>query len=129
MGTDALSNITIGTTATWRATGLSRSQIATLAQSGELVRMRHGVYATAGIVAQARADPGLAHALHVASATATRTHKGAASHHSAARIHGLDLLRNPADGTVTLTVPRGLATGPPAGRALFTMSPNSRTST
>jgi hypothetical protein len=112
MGTDALSNITIGTTATWRTTGLSRSQISRLVQSGELVRLRHGVYATAGIVAQAQADPGLAHALHVASATATRTHKGVASHHSAARIHGLDLLRKPADGTVTVTVPPGTRNGP-----------------
>jgi hypothetical protein len=112
MGTDALSNITIGTTATWRAAGISESRLATLVRTGELIKIRYGVYATAAILAEAKADPRLAHALHVASATVTRTHKGAASHHSAAQIHGLDLLRKPADGIVTLTVPPGTRNGP-----------------
>jgi hypothetical protein len=48
--------------------------------------------------------------VEVAAATA-RTRKGVASHHSAARIYGLDLLREPADGTVTLTVPPAARTG------------------
>jgi predicted transcriptional regulator of viral defense system len=116
MGTDALGKLNVGTAATWHAAGLSRAQLAWLAETGELVRVRYGVYATARILARAQGDPGLAHALQVAAARAARTHKGVASHHSAALMHGLDLLRKPADGTVTLTVPPGTRNGP-SGRA------------
>jgi hypothetical protein len=112
----ALSKINVGTAATWRAAGLSRTHLARLAQAGELVRIRYGVYATARIVAEAQADPRLGHALQVAAVTAIRTHKGVASHHSAAQMHGLDLLSKPPDGTVTLTVPPGTHNGP-FGRA------------
>ncbi len=116
MGTDALSKISIGTAATWRAAGLSKTRLAALVRTGELVRIRHGVYATASIVAKTQADPRLATALRIATVMAAGTHKGVASHHSAAQIHGLDLLRKPPDRTVTLTVPPGTRTGP-YGRA------------
>ena len=109
--TTALSKISVGTMATWRAAGLSRTHLARLTQAGELVRIRHGVYATARIVAEAQADPRRGHALRVAAVTATRTRKSVASHHSAAQMHGLDLLSKPPDGTVTLTVPPGTPNG------------------
>jgi hypothetical protein len=109
MRTDALSKISIGTAATWRAAGLSETRLARLARSGELVKVRYGVYATAAILARAENDPRIGHAIEVAAATARN--KGVASHHSAARLHGLDLLSKPPAGTVTLTVPRGTHTG------------------
>lgn len=111
MGTDALSEISIGTAATWQAAGLSGTRLAALVRAGDLVRIRYGVYATAGILATAQTDPRLGHALEVAAATA-RTHKGVASHHSAAQMHGLDLLHKPSAGTVTLTMPPGTRGGP-----------------
>lgn len=56
-------------------------------------------------------DLRLAHALQVAAVRATGKGKGVASHYSAARIHGLDLLTQPSNAAVTLTVPRGARTG------------------
>jgi Transcriptional regulator, AbiEi antitoxin len=109
MGTDALSKINIGTAATWQAAGISETRLARLVRSGELVKIRHGFYATAVILAKAENDPRLGHAIEVAAATARN--KGIASHHSAAQLHGLDLLRKPTAGTVTLTVPPGTHTG------------------
>ncbi|WP_300612154.1 type IV toxin-antitoxin system AbiEi family antitoxin domain-containing protein [Trebonia sp.] len=109
---DAFSKIDIGTTATWRAAGVTRARLARLVQTGELVRIRHSVYATARILAAAETNPQLGHALQVAAVLATRTRKGVASHHSAARMHGLDLLRRPPDAAVTFTVPPGTRKGP-----------------
>jgi hypothetical protein len=110
MGTDAFSNMTIGTAAAWRAAGVSESRLATLVRSGELIKIRYGVYATAAILAEAKADPRLQHAVEVGAATA-RTEKGVASHQSAAQLHGLNLLHRPAAGMVTLTMPPGTRTG------------------
>lgn len=73
--------------------------------------MRHGVYATGTILAAAETDPCQRHALAVAAVTAARPRGGVASHHSAAMIHGMDLLKRPPDGTVTLTVPPGTRSG------------------
>ena len=112
MGTDALSKLNVGAAATWHAAGMSRAQLTQLTAAGDLVRIRYGIYATARIIERAQRDPCLAHALEVAAVTAARTHKGVASHHSAAQMHGLDLLRKPTDGTVTLTVPPGTHNGP-----------------
>jgi hypothetical protein len=111
----ALSKMDVGTAATWRAAGLSETGLIALVRAGELVKVRYGVYATAGFLARAEADPCLRHGLEVVAAT-TRTRKGIASHHSAARMLGLNLLNPPADGTVTLTVATGTRTGP-YGRA------------
>ncbi|HMD93841.1 MAG TPA: type IV toxin-antitoxin system AbiEi family antitoxin domain-containing protein [Trebonia sp.] len=127
MGTDTLSNITIGTTATWRAAGVSESRLSTLVRNGELVKIRYGVYASAAILAEAKTDPRLHHAVEVAAATA-RTDRGVASHQSAAQLHGLNLLHRPAAGMVTLTMPPGTRTGDTAAPTWFTMSPNSRIS-
>ncbi len=99
----------------WRAAGVSRAQFAKMVAVGELVRIRYGAYATAGIVAEAAENPALSHALHVAGARC-RIHGGVASHHSAALMRGFSLLNEPPDGTVTLTVPPGTRTGP-YGRA------------
>jgi hypothetical protein len=109
--TDTLSKIRIGTAATWRGGGISGKRLATLVRTGELVKIRYGVYATASIIARAEADPCFAHALQVFAVRAIGTRKAVASHHSAAQMHGLDLLHKPSAETVTLTMPRSNRTG------------------
>jgi predicted transcriptional regulator of viral defense system len=111
----ALSKMDVSTAAGWRAAGLSETRLTALIREGELVKVRYGVYATASFLARAETDPCLRHGLEVVAAT-TRTRKGVASHHSAARMLGLDLLNGPQNGTVTLTVPSGTRIGP-YGRA------------
>jgi hypothetical protein len=113
-----LSKLDVGTLATWQAAGLTKRQLYTLVESGQLVRIRHGAYATGSILARAEKDPGLRHAIDVTAIMATRMHKGIASHHSAAQLHGLRLLTQPPDGTVTLTVPPGSRTGRHAARII-----------
>jgi hypothetical protein len=95
----------------WRAAGISPARLTTLMRAGELVRIRHGVYATRTVVTATEANPPRRHALEVAAVTAARPRGGVASHHSAALIHGLALLNRPPEGTVTLTVPPGTHTG------------------
>jgi Transcriptional regulator, AbiEi antitoxin/Protein of unknown function (DUF559) len=104
---DTLRKMDVGTTARWRAAGLSERQLYSLTKSGQLVKIRHGVYATSGVMARAETDPGLRHALNVAAVRDTRTEKGVASHQSAARLLRLSLLNAPPPETVTLTVPPG----------------------
>jgi hypothetical protein len=104
---DALRKIDIGTTARWRAAGLSVRRLYSLTHSGQLVKIRHGVYATSSVMARAETDPGLRHALDVAAVRDTRAGQGVASHHSAAQLLKLNLLNAPSPGTVTLTVPPG----------------------
>jgi predicted transcriptional regulator of viral defense system len=115
---DTLSKIDVGTIATWQAAGLTKRQLYTLVESGHLVRIRHGAYATRGVLTRAETDPGLRHAVDVSAIMATRMHRGVASHHSAAQLHGLRLLKQPPDGTVTLTVPPGSRTGRHAARVI-----------
>jgi hypothetical protein len=94
----------------WLATGLSRRELARQVASGELVRIRYGTYARASLVAAAAADPVLALALDVANAVAGLP-RAVASHQSAARLRGLDLLNGPPDGPVHITVPPGTRVG------------------
>jgi hypothetical protein len=104
---DALRKMDVGTTARWRAAGLSVRQLYSLTTSGQLVKIRHGVYATSSVMARAETDPGLRHALDVVAVRDTRAGKTVASHHSAAQLLKLNLLNAPSPGTVTLTVPPG----------------------
>jgi predicted transcriptional regulator of viral defense system len=115
---DTLSKLDVGTLATWQAAGLTKRQLYTLVESGHLVKIRHGAYATRGVLTRAETDPGLRHAVDVTAIMATRMHRGVASHHSAAQLHGLRLLKQPPDGTVTLTVPPGSRTGRHAARVI-----------
>jgi hypothetical protein len=107
----------------WRARGISPPLLRSLVRSGELIRMRQGVYATKRAADWAGADPVRAHALKVLAAMATAGGAGAtgatgvaggvsgasgnavASYHSAALLHRLSLLTSPAPATVTLTLP------------------------
>jgi hypothetical protein len=112
----------------WRAKGITPPLLRALVRDGQLIRLRHGVYATKRAVDWAGDDPVRAHVLAVMAATATVGGNGSggdtgdtgnaghavASYQSAARLHHLSLLTTPASkdkdkdkdkDTVTLTLP------------------------
>lgn len=99
---DAIRKNRIWTTAEWRASGLTTRQLRTLVRSGDLVRVRYGVYATKRAVIAAEGNQRRAQTLQVAAVVAAVGRDTVASHHSAAAIHGLDLLNQPQQ-LVTLT--------------------------
>ena len=103
----AMRKNTVGTVREWRVSGITPAQFRSLTRAGDLVRVRHGVYATRRAVESADSDPCQEHALRVAAARACIGHTGVASHQSAAVLHGIDLLQSPADHTVWLTRPPG----------------------
>jgi Protein of unknown function (DUF559)/Transcriptional regulator, AbiEi antitoxin len=115
---DTLSKRIVDTTASWQAAGVNAKQLRSLVRSGALVPVRRGVYATAAAVAFAAGSPCRSHALHVVGATLTAGRDSIASHQSAARIHGLDLLRPVPDNVVTLTRPPSRRTGRPGSRGI-----------
>ncbi len=104
-GLDTICKPLVRTTAKWRAAGLSARQMRSLLRSGDLIRMRHVVYATRSAVAWAMDYPRRRHALEVLAVTASVGRDSVASHHSAALIHGLDTLTPAPAGVVTLTRP------------------------
>jgi Protein of unknown function (DUF559) len=89
----------------WRAEGVSPALMRSLIRSGQLVRMRQGVYATTFAVDWAGGDPVRVHVLTVLAAKATVGRNAVASYHSAALIHRLSLLKAPPKGAVALTLP------------------------
>lgn len=52
---DSLHGIIVGSAADWHAAELSRNRLESLVGAGQLVRVRHGAYATASILAKATA--------------------------------------------------------------------------
>jgi very-short-patch-repair endonuclease len=88
--------------AEWREAGLTQAQLRALTRSGDLVRVWHAVYATRSAVEWSKLSDARGHALLVLAAAASVGRDSVASHHSAARIHGLDLFPVPQD-IVTLT--------------------------
>jgi predicted transcriptional regulator of viral defense system len=96
----------VGTTAEWAKAGISSERLRTLTRRGELVRLRRGIYATAGAVAATAGDKARRHALEVRAILAL-AHGTVASHESATLVHGLPLLHEPTAGTVSLTRPAG----------------------
>lgn len=89
----------------WNAIGVPPHLVRSLTASGDLVRMRQGVYATRVAVQWAGTDATRGHVLRVLAARATVGHHAVASHQSAALLHRLDLLNPLPEGTVTLTLP------------------------
>jgi very-short-patch-repair endonuclease len=89
----------------WNAIGVPPHLVRSLTASGDLVRVRRGVYATRVAVQWAGTDATRCHVLRVLAARATVGPHAVASHHSAALLHRLDLLNSPPERTVTLTVP------------------------
>jgi very-short-patch-repair endonuclease len=104
---DAIRESFVGSSAHWRAAGVTAKQMRSLIRSGLLTQVRRGVYATKHAMDIAAKDPSQAHALRVAAVrVAVRVAAGndvVASHHSAALLHGLDLLKEAPGTVVTLT--------------------------
>ena len=88
------------------AAGLSWDDVRGLKRRGVLVPLGWGVYARAG--AKAACGPAGTYALRAAAAVATAGPSAVASHHSAALIHGLELLGRQA-AAVAVTRPPGAA--------------------
>ena len=88
--------------------GVSPDRVRALVRRGVLVPVGHGAYARAALMA--RMDPGGQQALRVASVLeAAGSGQYAGSHHSAAVIHGLDLLARQPPALVAVTHPPGSA--------------------
>jgi AbiEi antitoxin C-terminal domain len=104
---DSLS-INVGGMRAWLAAGLTMGQFRSRVRTGELVRLRRGVYATPKFARQAEENAALRHVVQVAAATNAQYTRGAvASHQSAALLHGIDLFEKPAASVVWLTRPPG----------------------
>lgn len=91
--------------AEWREVGVTPARLRVLVRAGDLVLLRRGVYATRKAVDGAGGDPRRVHALKVAAVRAAVGEDAIASHHSAGRILGLDMMDPPTADTVTLTRP------------------------
>lgn len=82
--------------------------------------VRRGAFATRPAAVAAGRDPCRAHALQVAAVRASVGPDAVGSHHSAALIHGFDLLKRPAPQLVTLTCrPRRRRRSRPAAGIVF----------
>lgn len=112
---DAVRRVGVRTMAEWLATGLSRWRFEKLVETGSLVRIRYGVYATAVTVKEAKRDPRLQHAVRATAARAATGRDSVASHQSAALLHGVALLGKPRPEQVTLTRSAGTRKGRPSG--------------
>jgi very-short-patch-repair endonuclease len=99
---DAVRKSKVAAVADWRALGITENRLKSLVHSGALVRVRRGVYATRAAVDYAAVNPRRGHALLVAAVGSAIGRDAVASHQSAARVHGINLLDPPAN-TVTLT--------------------------
>ena len=99
----------VASTAWWQAHGVSAKRRRSLARSGDLIRVRHGVFATRAALDWAADDPVRQHAIRALALRQVASRAAVASHQSAATLHRLALLKSPPAGLVTLTLP-------PAGR-------------
>lgn len=100
-----LSKSMVATAHGWHTAGVSPKMLRRLARSGDLVRMRQGVYATRRAVEWASDDPVCNHVLHAMAVRAWVGRDAVASYHSAATLHRLDLLKPLPNGTVSVTLP------------------------
>ena len=91
------------TAAELAAAGISPGQLRRLVHSGALLRLTRGGYVPAAAAAQ-RSDNAAEHELIAAAILAATSPGAVVSHHSAAMLHGLDLLGR-ASTTVALTRP------------------------
>jgi predicted transcriptional regulator of viral defense system/very-short-patch-repair endonuclease len=103
---DAISKSRVASVAEWRALGLTTPQFRSLVRSGDLVRVWYGVYATGPAIAWGKANSMTEHTLRVIAARVATGRDMVASHHSAAKIHGLTLYPAAPD-LVVLTKPSG----------------------
>jgi very-short-patch-repair endonuclease len=97
----------IVTAAELLASGMPRSRLRSLVRSGALVHVSRGVYARAKPLARLAREPAGEHAIQAAARLLTLPGT-VASHHTAACIHGIDLLGK-LPGGVAVTRPPGAA--------------------
>jgi len=95
------------TTAELAAAGVSRGQLRRLVRRGAWLRLAHGVFAPVELVAAETGDRSGEHAVRATAALAGLGSVAVVSHHSAALIHGMELLGRLPVETVTLTRPPG----------------------
>ena len=95
------------TTGQLLSSGLARHQMRTLIRRGDLIALDHGVYATADFAERLELLPNGPVILRAASALATAAPGSVISHHTAAQLHGLDLL-GPPRSEVAITRPPGV---------------------
>jgi hypothetical protein len=74
-------------TAQCAARGVSAERLRQLVRTGDLVRLRRGVYARADSLASSADDPARRHALRAAAALLPSRAPASASHESAAILH------------------------------------------
>jgi Transcriptional regulator, AbiEi antitoxin len=92
-GIDRLAGVV--TTGELLAADVTRTRIGTLVRTGELVSVGRGVYAMAGLAAEARQIQTGPEVLRAVAALATVGAGAVASRHTAALVHGLDLTGGP----------------------------------
>jgi hypothetical protein len=88
-------------TAQLRARNWSPQQIETLVRRGKLVRAGYGMYVGAATARALEGKPDGAHVLRAAAAVARMGRGAVLSHRSAAVLHGIDLVGNVGDVTIT----------------------------
>ncbi len=98
----------------WRALGVSADLMRSLVRSGDLVRMRRGVYATRRAADWAEGNQTRAHVLRALAIRTTVGRAAVVSYQSAALLHGLSLLDSPPIDTVMLTLPTARSWNRPA---------------
>jgi hypothetical protein len=105
------------TSAELRAAGLSTAQIRRLVDRGVLQHVGYGAYARTALSEKVAGDRAGQQALRLASVLAVAGPGAVGSHHSAAAIHGLDLLTRQPAGVVAVTrAPGASRTGRPGVR-------------
>jgi hypothetical protein len=88
-------------TAQLRARNCSPQRIETLVRRGTLVRVGHGMYAGGSTARAVAAKPDGEHVLQAAAAVVRLGRGAVVSHRSAAALHGIDLVGNIGDITIT----------------------------
>jgi len=119
------------TAAELSAAGTSREQLRRLVRRGALLRLARGGYVPAALAAAESGSRAGEHAVLAATVLAV-TQGTVASHHSAALIHGLDLLTSGTGETVAVTRPPGgtsSRTGRPGVRVHIAALPDGHVTT
>lgn len=93
--------------------GLSRRAIASLVDSGELISLERGVYMVAEVAGRLKQLPGGDVLIKAAAALCTAGPGAVVSHHTAAQLHGLDLLAASSQVTITRAPGQGSRSGKP----------------
>ncbi len=95
----------IVTTAELLSAGISPARLRTLIKQGQLWQVARGLYVPASLAESLRQRSGFRLALRAAAVVAPLGPDAVVSHHTAAQIHGMDLLDNPPDEIAITRIP------------------------